>query len=174
MKMAQSIRWKRSARGVLAAAFLLAAGLASISHAGLFDDIFKKSPAETAKAAGVIKTADQVKIPLKILDSGKALFLVHPHEGRDLFSFAMRSSDGVYRAAFDTCDVCFRANRGYRQEGDLMVCKQCRQAFPSVKINEVRGGCNPAPLSRKVEGQFLVIQKADLAAGKDYFILIRS
>jgi uncharacterized membrane protein len=86
----------------------------------------------------------------------------------------MRSSDGVYRAAFDACDVCFRANRGYRQEGDRSVCNQCGQTFPSTKINEIKGGCNPAPLARKVEGQYLVIQKADMAAGKGYFPFKRS
>ncbi|HEY7527662.1 MAG TPA: Fe-S-containing protein, partial [Candidatus Deferrimicrobiaceae bacterium] len=64
-------------------------------------------------------------------------------DGRQFHYFVLRSSDGTYRAAFDACDVCFRANRGYRQEGDLMVCNQCGQTFPSVKINEVKGGCNP-------------------------------
>lgn len=171
--MTQSNRWKKSARGALAAAFLLA-GFAITAQAGLFDGFLNRSPAQAAKAAGVVETADEVKIPLDSLDSGKTLFLVHPREGRDLFYFALKSSDGVYRAAFDACDVCFRANRGYRQEGDLMVCNQCGQAFPSVKINEVKGGCNPAPLSRKVEGQFLVIRKADLAAGKEYFPFKRS
>jgi uncharacterized membrane protein len=38
-----------------------------------------------------------------------------------------------------------------------------------VKINEVKGGCNPAPLARKVEGQYVVIEKTDIAAGKGYF-----
>src|SRR4030042_165622 len=82
---------------------------------------------------------------------------------------ARGSSGGVYRAAYDACDVCFRANRGYRQEGDLMVCNKCGQAFPSVKVNEVKGGCNPAPLTRTVDGDSLVIRKIDLAAGKGYF-----
>ncbi len=162
-KMDGKVRWG------IGIGILLLAGLATISQAGLFDGILKKSPAETAKAAGVVETADQVKIPLKALDSGKALVLRNETLGRQLYFFALKSSDGQYRAAFDACDVCFRANRGYRQEGDLMVCNQCGQNFPSVKINEVKGGCNPAPLARKVEGGYLVIKKSDIAAGKDYF-----
>ena len=157
------------ARWGIGIGILFLAGFITIAQAGLFDGILKKSPAETAKAAGVVETADQVKIPLKALDSGKALFLMNDALGRQLYYFALKSSDGQYRAAFDACDVCFRANRGYRQEGDLMVCNQCNQSFPSVKINEVKGGCNPAPLARKVEGQYLVIKKSDIAAGKDYF-----
>ena len=86
-----------------------------------------------------MENADAIRIPLKSLDSGKALFLVSETGGRQVHYFALKSSDGKYRAAFDACDVCFRANRGYRQEGDRMVCNQCGQSFPSVKVNEVKG-----------------------------------
>ncbi|MDA8122840.1 MAG: DUF2318 domain-containing protein [Deltaproteobacteria bacterium] len=156
------------------AVIMIVAGFAAFAQAGLLDGIFGKSPAEAAKAAGVIETADVVKIPLKTLDSGKALFLRQESEGRQLHYFALKSSDGAYRAALDACDVCFRMNRGYRQEGDLMVCNNCGQTFPSVKIGEIKGGCNPHPLPRKVEGEYLVIKKSDIAAGKDYFARKRS
>jgi uncharacterized membrane protein len=169
MGMTKIGKQERRTRGVIAAAILFLAGGAAIAQAGWFDGIFRKSPAEIAKAAGVVETADAVRIPLSALDSGKTLFLESDLEGRRVYFFAMRSSDGVYRAAYDACDVCFRANRGYRQEGDLMVCNKCGQAFPSVKVNEVKGGCNPAPLTRTVDGDSLVIRKIDLAAGKGYF-----
>ncbi|MCL5884964.1 MAG: DUF2318 domain-containing protein [Deltaproteobacteria bacterium] len=142
--------------------------------AGVLDGFFKKSPAETAKAAGVVETADAVKIPLKALDSGKALFLSLESEGRPLYYFALKSQDGAYRAALDACDVCFKSNRGYRQEGDLMVCNNCGQTFPSNRIGEIKGGCNPHPLARGIDGRNLVIRKADIAERKDYFALKRS
>jgi uncharacterized membrane protein len=41
--------------------------------------------------------------------------------------------------------------------------------FPSVKINELRGGCNPAPLSRRAEGDYLVLNEADIVQGGFYF-----
>ena len=150
-------------------AVVLLLGTATIVAAGWFGGIFKNTPMDNARAAGVVESADAVRIPLSALDSGKALFLETDLEGRQIHYFAIKSSDGVYRAAYDACDVCFRANRGYRQENDLMVCNNCGQAFPSVKVNEVKGGCNPAPLARMVDGQTLVIRKGDLAAGKDYF-----
>ncbi|KRT73918.1 MAG: hypothetical protein XU12_C0006G0085 [Deltaproteobacteria bacterium CSP1-8] len=148
---------------------VLLLGTGTVVAAGWFGGIFKNTPADNARVAGVVESADAVRIPLSALDSGKALFLETDLEGRQVHYFAVKSSDGVYRAAYDACDVCFRANRGYRQEGDLMVCNKCGQAFPSVKVNEVKGGCNPAPLARIVDGQSLVIRKGDLAAGKDYF-----
>lgn len=154
---------------LLAVGLVFVAGVAKGTGAGWFDGIFKKSPAESARAAGVVETADAVRIPVASLQSGKALYLRADAGGREIHYFVLKSSDGVYRAAYDACDVCFRANRGYRQEGDLMVCNQCGQAFPSVKVNEIKGGCNPAPLARKVDGEHLVITKSDLAAGAHYF-----
>ncbi len=169
--MTRSNGWNRSLRGIstAVAAILFTAGIAAAAHAGLLDGVFKKSPREIAKAAGVVETADLVKIPLKSLDSGRALFLMNEVQGRPLYFFALKSSDGQYRAALDACDVCFRANRGYRQEGDLMVCNQCGQTFPSGRIGEVKGGCNPHPMARKVEGSYLVIRKGDFAAGENFF-----
>ncbi|NNG47143.1 MAG: DUF2318 domain-containing protein [Deltaproteobacteria bacterium] len=151
-------------------ALVFLAGVTAIGVAGGCSGIFKDSPSENAKSAGVVETTDEVRIPLASLNSGKALFLKAGVNGNEIHYFTMRSSDGVYRAAYDTCDVCFRANRGYRQEGDLMVCNNCGQMFPSEKVNVLRGGCNPAPLVRTVKGEYLVIKKSDLAAGGPYFV----
>ena len=155
-------------------AVVLLVGIGSLAYLGVFSGLFKKSPAEIAKAAGVVETADAVRIPLKTLDSGQAFFLSLESEGRQLYYFALKSRDGAYRAAFDACDVCYRTNRGYRQEGDLMVCNKCRQTFPSNRIGEIKGGCNPHPLARGIEGQNLVIRKADIVSGKEYFARERS
>ena len=152
---------------------ILVVAFAAVS-AGMLDGLFKKSPAETAKAAGVVETADAVRIPLKALDSGKALFLSMESEGRQYYYFALKSQDGAYRAALDACDVCFKSNRGYRQEGDLMVCNNCGQSFPSNRIGEIKGGCNPHPLARGIEGNYLVIRKAEIVAREDYFARKRS
>ncbi len=38
----------------------------------------------------------------------------------------------------------------------------------------MKGGCNPHPLARRIEGRYLVIRKADIVAGKDYFARKRS
>jgi uncharacterized membrane protein len=156
------------------AVILLLAGFAALGYAGVFDGLLKKSPAESAKAAGVVESADAVRIPLKALDSGKALFLTLESEGRQLHYFALKSRDGAYRSALDACDVCFQTNSGYRQEGDLMVCNKCGQTFPSNRIGEIKGGCTPHPLARGIEGQYLVIKRAAIVAGKDYFARKRS
>lgn len=87
----------------------------------------------------------------------------------DINFFVLESSDGVMRAAFDACDVCFRAQKGYRQDGDVMVCNNCGQRFDSVLINVEKGGCNPSPLKRRVDGDYVVIAEADIQTGAVYF-----
>jgi uncharacterized membrane protein len=112
--------------------------------------------------------AGEVKIPVAEVNDGKAHFYTFKGR-RDVNFFVLRSSDGVIRAAFDACDVCYREKKGYHQEGDLMVCNNCGQVFPSVKINVLKGGCNPAPLDRAVQGEYLVMKATDIEAGGFYF-----
>jgi len=90
-------------------------------------------------------------------------------DGRPVEFFVIQDKDGVIRAAYDACDVCYRAKLGYRQDGRVMVCNNCGNHFPIEQINMVRGGCNPAPLERRLDGDDLVIGAADLAAGLSYF-----
>jgi uncharacterized membrane protein len=114
--------------------------------------------------------AQVVTYPLSLFDEGKAkYFEFQADNGITIKYFVLKSSDGVVRAAFDACDVCWPSGKGYFQEGDNMVCRNCGKRFASVKINEVKGGCNPAPLARQVDGDSLVIQVADILSGKTYF-----
>lgn len=83
--------------------------------------------------------------------------------------FIIKSSDGVIRAAFDACDVCWASGKGYLQDGDAMVCRNCGKRFASKLVNEAKGGCNPAPLKRTVKGDKLVIQTRDILEGRHYF-----
>ena len=107
---------------------------------------------------------------------GKAKYYAYQTpDGLNIRYFILKSSDGVIRAAFDSCDTCWTAGKGYRQEGDNMVCNNCGLKFASVKINEVKGGCNPAPLTRAMRGDKVVIKVKDIVAeGAFYFNLNRS
>ena len=120
--------------------------------------------------AGPVTPAAQVTYPEKTFANGKAQFFTYKtQEGVAIRYFIIKSSDGVIRAAFDACDVCWPENKGYTQKGDFMVCNNCGRRFPSVRVNEVQGGCNPAPLVRKMENGNVIIQATDLLKGKSYF-----
>lgn len=114
--------------------------------------------------------AQRVEVALADLADGKAHhYAWKSPEGKQIKFFALRSADGVIRAAFDACDVCWAEHKGYRQEGNYMVCRNCGQRFESTRVNEIRGGCNPSPLERSIQGGKLVIAAADLQAGARYF-----
>jgi hypothetical protein len=111
----------------------------------------------------------QVRFALSTFDDHKAHYYTYMHEGRPIEFFVLKSRDGVVRVAFNACDVCFASRKGYRQEGDEMVCNNCGNRFPSNQINEVRGGCNPSPLTRRLEGDTLVILVEDIVEGLGFF-----
>jgi uncharacterized membrane protein len=130
----------------------------------------ERASAVAGSGDGTVKAVGgEVTIPVSEL-SGKARFYEYKTAaGKSVRFFAMRSPDGAYRAALDSCDVCFAAKEGYRQEGEDMVCNKCGNHFHSSQINEVRGGCNPVGLERKVAGDRLSIDARELEAGATYF-----
>ena len=132
------------------------------------DDRGSANTAQTASTdAG---RTEVVTHPLSLFDDGMAKhFQLKAQNGITVKYFVLKSSDGVVRAAFDACDVCWPSGKGYFQEQDNMVCRNCGKRFASIKINEIKGGCNPAPLKRKVEGDKLVIDVADILEGTSYF-----
>ncbi len=111
-----------------------------------------------------------VSYPVKDFEDGKAHFYDYQAEGNlTIKYFIIKSSDGVIRAAFDACDVCWPEGKGYFQQGDFMVCRNCGRRFASARVNEVKGGCNPAPLNRQVTNPAVMIKTADILEGKKYF-----
>ena len=129
-------------------------GAGSSAHAW-FGGKFKKLTPEN----------EQISIPLDKISDGQAhYFTTQSEKGVGVQFFVVKSHDGVIRAAVDACDVCYRAGKGYVQEGNVMVCTNCGMRFATDRINEVKGGCNPAPLTRTIEGGNLVISMVDINA----------
>jgi uncharacterized membrane protein len=117
-----------------------------------------------------IKDTDgKIQIPITDVDDGKAHYYQYKNNGSSVKFFVVKSTDGVIRAAFDACDVCFASKKGYSQDGDYMICNNCGQRFHSSRINVVKGGCNPAPLTREVAGEHLVINVSDVIPGSRFF-----
>ena len=113
----------------------------------------------------------QVTLPASLFEDGQARHFEHVSGNFAIKYFILKSSDGVIRAAFDACDVCWPAGKGYYQDGDDMVCRNCGRRFASVLVNEVQGGCNPAPLNRIVQGDQLILKADEIIKGRSYFDL---
>jgi len=124
----------------------------------------------TDQSSQNVSLEQKITYPLTTFDDGKTRHYQYSAENGIIVKyFILKSSDGVVRAAFDACDVCWPSGKGYFQKGDVMVCRNCGRQFASVKINEVKGGCNPAPLKREVVGDDLVIQVKNILEGTQYF-----
>lgn len=146
---------------VLSTVFALALVLVMGASASAFFSFGKYTAVEAENGV--------VSIPLADVSDGEAHYFSYDADGRTVKFFVVRSVDAVVRAAFDACDVCYKAKKGYVQEGDYMVCVNCNQRFHSARINEAKGGCNPAPLKRTVQGDNLVIAAEDIKKGAFYF-----
>lgn len=111
----------------------------------------------------------EVLLPIAEVDDGKAHYYQFKNDEKVIKFFVVKSNDGVVRAAFDACDVCFPAKKGYSQDGDFVVCTNCGRRFHTSRINVVEGGCNPAPLARRIVGKHLIITVADIIPGSRFF-----
>lgn len=145
-----------------------------LGHSQAGAAVANDSGAAMRRSAGTFTTVEPVNgaitLPSATFADGKARFYTLRTDGKEIDFFLLKSADGVVRAAIDACDVCFPARKGYHQEGGEMVCNNCGQRFPSAKINEVKGGCNPAPLTRTIVGDNVIIQVSDiLQDGGQYF-----
>jgi len=122
---------------------------------------------------GAVKTVyaknGEVRINLSDVSDGNAHYYQIQNGNRVTKFFLLKAADGQVRAALDACDVCYQSKKGYRQEGDVMVCNNCGNRFPADKINVVRGGCNPVPLDRSFDGEQLVISASQLEQLASYF-----
>jgi len=117
----------------------------------------------------VTASGDEIQIPINKVNDGEAHYFVFKGNGQEVKFFVVKSADGVIRAAFDACDVCYHSKKGYTQEGEFMICNNCGRKFHSNRINVVKGGCNPAPLNRVERGDNVVINVKDVMQGSRYF-----
>jgi uncharacterized membrane protein len=111
-----------------------------------------------------------VTVPTAKVSDGKTHFFHVVDGGKELSFFIVKGSDGVIHTAFDACDVCFREKKGYVQQGDQMICKNCNQKFAISRIGAASGGgCNPSHLPAKVDATSVRISMADIQAGARFF-----
>lgn len=131
--------------------------------AGAFAFSFGKY--EKVKVSGGV-----VSVPLAKLGDGKTHYFRFEDGGKEIDFLVVKASDGSYRAAFNACDVCFHAKKGYEQKGDMLVCQNCNRQFAINRIgpHEV-GGCNPSYLPSQIRGNNLTFATASLKAGTRFF-----
>ena len=88
---------------------------------------------------------------------------------QEVLFFIGRDPGGVLQVAFDANEICAKAKRGYRHDGDWVVCNKCDKAFRLAEVNAGGGGCKPIPLEHRVQGSEVVLAESDILKGWRYF-----
>lgn len=117
------------------------------------------------------KTQDNtVSLPLSEVTSDMTKY-TYDADGVEVRYFAVKDNDGTIRTGFDACDVCGGA-KGYRQEGDTVVCNNCGLAFDinQLGIQNKGGGCWPGYLDHEIADGQIHIETDALYNGRNRFI----
>ena len=127
-------------------------------------------PNSEIAAPSDVVSQTEVSIPLSEIGSN-AKFYSYDSNGIEIRYFAVEGSDGNVHVAFDACDVCYDAKKGYRQNGDVMHCINCGKEFAinSIGTDNTAGGCWPSFLPTNIDGENVLIGISDLEAKKYMF-----
>ncbi len=108
----------------------------------------------------------KVRIGLAGLGPQQVRFYRFLNTGNQEVKFLVgRDGAGHLQVAFDANEVCAKTKRGYRHEGEWLVCNKCDKSFRLSEANAGGGGCNPVPLRHQVDGDEVVIAEADVLTG---------
>ncbi|MDR0851046.1 MAG: DUF2318 domain-containing protein [Clostridiales Family XIII bacterium] len=94
-------------------------------------------------------------------------------DGTAVEILALRAPDGTIRTAFNTCQVCYGSGKGYYvQDGDVLVCQNCKNRFKASQVEVISGGCNPIPImpeNKVVTEETITIPAGYIKLAKDAF-----
>lgn len=111
-----------------------------------------------------------VRIDVSSLESPMVRYFHFINAGnQEVEFFVSRDRSGELQVAFDANEVCYKKRRGYRAEGDWVVCNACDKAFRIAEINDGGGGCKPVPLEFQVTGNQLLLREDAVLRGWRYF-----
>ena len=170
-KREQLRRKKRTQKKIIVATSLIIIAVLSlaiaISMPNNQNDQIQNS--EIATPSDVISQTE-ISIPLSEIGSN-AKFYSYDSNGVEIRYFAVEGPDGDVHVAFDACDVCYDAKKGYRQNGDVMHCINCGREFAinSIGTDNTAGGCWPSFLPTNMDVGNVLIGISDLEAKRYMF-----
>ena len=115
-------------------------------------------------------TQGRVIIDVSDLEAGSVQFYRFLNAGnQEVKFFVGRDDDAHVQVAFDANEICYKTRRGYKHDGEWMVCNKCDKAFRLKEVNRGGGGCKPVPVEHQLNGDQLVMQESQILAGWRYF-----
>jgi uncharacterized membrane protein len=124
---------------------------------------------ESARHTPVTAENGAVKFPLEEIKE-RVHFFTYKADNTNIDFLIRTDGSGNLHAHYDACYVCYMFKKGYRVEGEDLVCIECGFKFRIAdEIWEEQRGCAPIDLQGKTEGDFFVIKAKDIERGKSLF-----
>jgi uncharacterized membrane protein len=138
--------------------FLMAGNKSRFFVNSAFDNSVPQKPATTDPAQ------ETVKLNSSKFSRQAQFFTYKTPDNITVRYFALVDDQGLPHVALDACDVCYGAKKGYVQQGETMICKNCGNAYPikALGTQNITGGCWPSYIPVTLEGQEVVINVKDL------------
>jgi uncharacterized membrane protein len=116
-------------------------------------------------------TGQNVKVPLSDISGTNFHFYSYDSGGTAIKYFIVKDSSGNIHTAFDACNMCYEAKKGYEQSVDSARCRNCGKTFSvsDIGTKNTAGGCWPGYLPHTLGGDSIVIKTTDLDTGKYMF-----
>lgn len=112
---------------------------------------------------------EKIEIPQNDIGYKKAQFYKYKVGDKDIKFFLIKDENGNLKGAFDACDVCYPAKKGYSQKGEFIVCNNCQRQFNYSSVGNLKGGCNPSPLKFTISGDKILINLKEISTQYNYF-----
>jgi high-affinity iron transporter len=128
--------------------------------------IYAQSTTRTPPATPLQLVNGQVNIPLSQVSDGDLHRYAIIINGTEVRFFLYQKPDGSVATVLDACTIC--GPIGFYKTSTGLVCKNCAAPVNPQSVGQP-GGCNPIPLKAAKTTDSIVITKADLAGGVQYF-----
>ena len=161
--------YHRHCRRIAAAAVFFAALCAvnlTVVH-GLNNQKVELSPPETYELRGEGEDARFYIAMDQVSDGNLHRYeYITPNNVEVRWIIVRKPGSGAYGVGLDACDVCGTA--GYYQRGDQVVCKRC-DVVMNINTIGFKGGCNPIPLTYRIEDGYIIFEMKDILASEKEF-----
>ncbi|UCG78741.1 MAG: DUF2318 domain-containing protein [Nitrospirota bacterium] len=77
--------------------------------------------------------------------------------------------DGNVESYLDACIRCYKEKKGYRVEGERVVCRACGVTYPVEMLKDGFGSCHPIPIKGTMAKGYYSIALDDIKSGAKYF-----
>jgi len=127
-------------------------------------------PQEKKIMALTSKDNVNILLPISSLTNNAGFYSVKLKKNNVRF-FAILDLQNKVHIAFDACDVCYEARKGYKVINNSAICNNCgnRYSLNLIGKDNINGGCWPSYLPFKEVNNNLVIKISDLEAKRFLF-----